>query len=343
MDYQPRPVSTDMTVKLLTSRSSSNLIRLVPVVKKTMLPPHISRAKKVMEMIKKMKVWNKELMINMKTGGPFIDKSTQMLKAFRLSLKKEDVDIIKKEIDEDGERYDETKLKEFQKGVIDTYFNLTDFSKNQFVTDEPNYMLWSMKSWEEFKERVFNKFTSTNFISCNLTFTWKQNDNRGLTKIDTIQLEKDHYLFVQIKDLMYCCADKPSTATWKWDNVKEYKRLKIAGKAIYQTKLKSEGKNYYWIPLLLDDALQKIRTVNYSKAESKFLITEQEITDIIALAPFDRVTNTIVINDIVTEGVFDASYLHEIIKVIDKTLNAVMKEVMAKYSLTDFCDFEKKF
>jgi hypothetical protein len=350
---EQQPILSDTPVKVLRNRNGTgNKVILVPLKKKTNTIPNVERAKNIGVMIEKMKEWNRQLTINMKTGGPLIDRTAKMLKSFYIKRsKKEEIEAIKKEVYEEEneeDRYDPSKLKDFQKVIIDTYFSLTDFSKNQFVTDEPDYMLWTAESWDEFKKKVFQDFTTTNFIRCNLDFEMTPAKDGALSKLTKITIKKDdNFVMDQVRKSVYL-GDKPAltipllSTQWKWKNVAEYKRLNIPGKAIYQAKKKSTS-FIYWLPLFLDDSNRKIVPVPYSAKENKFLIDKYEIQNIVAIAPFDLNSNEILIDHIVTEGLFEKSYLCQIIKVIDKTLNALMKEILAKYNLTNFEDYEKKF
>jgi hypothetical protein len=345
---EQQSILTNNPVKILRN---GNKVIFVPHKKKTNKIPNVDRAKNISAMIVKMKEWNRQLTINMKTGGPLIDRTAKMLKSFYIKRsKKEEIEAIKKEVYEEEDEYDPSKLKDFQKVIIDTYFSLTDFSKNQFVTDEPNYLLWTAESWDTFKKNVFQKFTKTYFINCNLDFELITSKDDVLSKLTKITIKKDdNFVADQVRKCVYK-GDKPSPMTdpltdpydWKWSNVSEYKRLNIPGKVIYQMKTKSPFEFRYWLPLFLDDSNRKVIPVTYSAKDNKFLIDKYEIQNIIGIAAFDE-NNEILTDLIITDGLFEQSYLCQIIKVIDKTLNDLMKEIMAKYNLANFEDYEKKF
>lgn len=348
---EQQPILTNSAVKVLRNRNGTgNKVIFVPQKKKTNNVPYTERAKNIANMIVKMKEWNRQLAINMTTGGPLIDRTAKMLKSFYIKRsKKEEIEDIKKEVYEEEDHYDPNKLKDFQKVIIDTYFSLTDFSKNQFVTDEPDYMLWTTESWDEFKKKVFKEFINTNFIRCNLDFELTPAKDDALSKLTKITIKTDdNFVADQVRNSEYT-GDKPSltiplTSThWKWQNVAEYKRLKIPGKVIYQMKTKSSIPFNYWLPLMLDDSNRKVVPVPYSMKDNKFLIDKYEIQNIVGVAPFDLHSNKVVKEHIITDGLFEESYLCQIIKLIDKTLNALMKEILAKYNLTNFEDYEKKF
>lgn len=337
---EQQSILTNNVVKILRN---GNKIKFAPYKKKTNKIPNVNRAKNISAMIVKMKEWNRQLTINMKTGGPLIDRTAKMLKSFYIKLsKKEEIEAIKKEVYEEEDEYDASKLKDFQKVIIDTYFSLTDFSKNQFVTDEPNYLLWTAESWDTFKKNVFQKFTKTYFINCNLDFELITSKDDVLSKLTKITIKKDdNFVADQVRKCVYK-GDKPSLTQWKWSNVAEYKRLNIPGKVIYQMKKNTGASLLYWLPLFLDDSNRKVIPVSYSAKDNKFLIDKYEIQNIIGIAPFD-LNNEIRTDHIITDGLFEQSYLCQIIKVIDKTLNDLMKEIMTKYNLANFEDYEKKF
>jgi hypothetical protein len=297
----------------------------------------------MIDMIDRMKEWNKQMRINMRTGGPMIDKTSEMLKLLRLTMSKEDIETIRKEVYAEAKEFNVKKLKDFQKVIIETYFSLTDFSKNQFLKNEPNYKFWTTNSWKEFKTTVFHDFTKDNFLKCQLKFEMSQKPD-DISKVENIRILNDHFFMVHTHTCRYK-GDRPSD-NWLWDNIDEYKRLRIPGKIIYATKRifkKNGGDMYYWIPLLLDDARQTVGMVPYSTKDGKFAIDVQSVNNIIALAPFDVRTNEIALDHIITDVLFDQSYLCQILKIIDKTLNDVIKEILSRYSLTRFYDFEKKF
>lgn len=335
----PQPILTNTNLEVLRS---GNKVILRPQRQKSPheIPANIQDISDMIAMIDMMKQWNKQMRINMSTGGPMIDKTSEMLKLLRLTLSKEDIETMRKEVYVEAKESNVNKLKDFQKVIIETYFSLTDFSKNQFLKNEPNYKLWTSDSWKEFKTTVLLDFTKTNFLNCHLEFDMSPNFDE-ISKVEHIRLLKDHYFMVHIHPCKYK-GDRPSD-DWLWKNDDEYKRLRIPGKIIYKTKYIGKYKSYYWIPLFLDDTRQTVGMIPYSDKESKFLIDDHDVNNIIALAPYDVTTNEIALDDIITDVLFDQSYLCQIIKIIDKTLNDVMKEILLRYSLTRFYDFEKKF
>lgn len=337
----PQPILTNTNLEVLTS---GNKVMLRPQRQKSphQIPSNMHEINDMIAMIDMMKEWNKQMRINMKTGGPIINKTFEMLKLLRLSMSKEDIETMRKEIYAEAKEFNNDKLEDFKKVIIETYFSLTDFSKNQFLKNEPNYKLWTTASWEEFKTTVFHDFTKDNFLKCHLKFDMIQIPN-DISKVQNIRILNDQFFMVHIHTCKYK-GDIPSY-DWRWENIDEYKRLHIPGKIIYRTKCmeRDNGNMYYWIPLILDDTRQTIGMVPYSSKERKFAIDDQSVNNIIALAPFNIGTNEIALDDIITDVLFDQSYLCQILKIIDKTLNDVMKEILSRYSLTCFYDFEKKF
>ena len=70
------------------------------------------------------------------------------------------------------------------------------------------------------------------------------------------------------------------------------------------------------------------------------MIDDFHVHNIIAIAPFDQTTNQIIADEIITDELFQQSYLCKILKTVDTTLNDVMQKILEKYSLSHFHDFK---
>lgn len=329
-----QPVITNTTVKVLRNTKDKNLVIFIPHINKSLEIPYVGKVNKVMSIISVMKELNHQYEINLKTGGPLRNYAFEILKSLTDYLPEKDYDLVKEEVF--GSETGKKNLDEFKTQIINTYFSLTDIKHNAFFKDEPNHLLWTNESWEEFKRIVFTKFVWENFLQCNIQCSFVLKDN--ISSIEGIRIPHiNDALMIYLQGCKYS-GDKPytsATSYWKWKNLDEYKRLQISGKDIYKTKGKSS--TYFWIPLVIVD--KRIHMVPFSEKNAKFLIDDINVGNIIALAPFDVNSGEIITKDVLF--FLDKSFMFEIIKIIDKTLNDVMQKILMKFSMLQFNDFKK--
>lgn len=330
-----QPILTNTTVKVLRNTKDKNLVIFIPHINKSLDIPYVGKANKVMSIISVMKELNRQYEINLKTGGPSRNYAYEILKSLDDYLPDSDYDLVKQEVF-GNETHDKKNLEEFKTKIINTYFSLTDIKRNDFFKNEPNHLLWTDESWEEFKNIVFSTFIRENFFRFNVKSTFVKNNNRS--EIETFEIDKiTDELKIYVQECRYN-GDRPYTnvaSCWKWKNLDEYKRLQISGKDIYKTKHNSP--DFFWIPLAIVD--KRIYIVPFSAKSNKFIINDIDVGNIIALAPFDVGSC-----EIMTEHVLfflEKSYMFGIIKIIDKTLNDVMQKILEKFSMSQFNDFKK--
>ena len=334
-----QPVLTNTTVKVLRNTKDKNLVIFIPHIQKSLEIPYVGKAKKVMSIISVMKELNNQYEINLKTGGPRRNYAYEILKCLRDYLPVKDYDLVKEEVYGSFAENETSKknLKAFKSQILETYFSLTDIKHNDFFKDEANHLLWTDESWEEFKQNVFSTFVRENFIHCNVKCDFEKKNN--ISTLKRLEVDKiTDELKIYLQECQYN-GDKPYTdasSAWRWKNVDEYKRLQISGKDIY--KIKHLGSSsYFWIPLVIVD--RSIQMVPFSDKTNKFLIEDYNVGNIIALAPFLVDSCEIQTNDV--KFFLDNSYMFEMIKIIDKTLNDVMRKILEKFSMSQFNDFKK--
>ena len=309
----------DLNEFILTPSDSSN--KRIPVLRN--------------DFIKELKDINEKFIINLKTGGPLIKNAQQVLNTVLMNLSPEDRQYIETEVFGEQDSNKKEKLKNFSSIIKTLYFS---DKNNKFLENEPNNLYWTEETWRSFKEEeVFAHFIKHNFIKDfnHLTYNFKKKKKDDvITSLDEITIKNETF-----KRLLEKFEYKPNDAllTWKWKNTEEYKRLKIRGK--YIQEMKSFGDTYYWIPIVLNDTKKSLEMIP-CHSSGLFQIYEDEVMNIICLAPFKTSDNKIDVDKIIT-GVFKGSYLHQILKTIDKILNETILELFEKFSMIEFYEFKK--
>lgn len=335
--------------KLYTS-TPNGYIKIAPHTHKKM--PDMTYIRKVNELIALLKEQHRKYLIDIKTGGPTIDRAYQQVKFLRGYLPEAQMKRIERKVygNLEKEKMDRPKIEQFQQRIRDMYFHM-------YTQAQPNHYLWTRESWKEFKKKTMMRFIEEYFVSDMPELDYKfeeeeilPNEHKNqlpVTKIDFKDMGDLHKL---IKNLVHTNTVAPSQPRqWMWDNEAEYERMGLSGKhksAIYlkHNEFKVQKNIVYWLPIAIDEQNHKLRIVPWDDVTKKFVISDEDAKNVVAIAPFNRVTpdqHQIIGTPDKIVSVFSNSYLYYILEKIDTALNEAMKETFVKRGLTQFFAMKK--
>jgi hypothetical protein len=314
--------------------------------------PDMKYIRKVNELIALLKEQHRKYLIDINTGGPTIDRVYQHVKFLRGYLPEAQMKRIERKVygNLEKEKMDRPKVEQFQQRICDMYFQM-------YIQAQPNHNLWTRESWTEFKKKTMMRFIEEYFVSdmpeLDPKFEEKEilpNEHKYQLPAQTIDFKDMVDLHKLIKNLVNTNTVPPSQpGKWLWDNEAEYDRMGLSGKHKSAIYLKYNNFNVqknivYWLPIAIDEQNHKLRIVPWDDVTKKFVISDEDAKNVVAIAPFSRVTpdqNQIFGTHDKIVSVFPNSYLYYILEKIDTALNDAMKETFVKRGLTQFFAMKK--
>jgi len=337
--------------KLYTS-TPSGYIKIAPYTHKKM--PDMTYIRKVNELIALLKEQHRKYLIDIKTGGPTIDHAYQQVKFLRGYLPEAQMKRIERKVygNLEKEKMDGTKVEQFQQRIRDMYFHM-------YTQAQPNHYLWTRESWKEFKEKTMKRFIEEYFVSdmpeLDPDFREEEilpNEHKYQLPVAKIDFKDMRELHKLIANLVNTNTVAPSQAgEWIWKNEAEYERMGLSGVVkskiyVLHKKLTVLTKNRtYWLPIAIDEQNHKLRIVPWDDVTKKFIISDEDAKNVVAIASFTYDVRTKVPPTLGLPGdivsVFPNSYLYYILEKIDTALNEAMKETFVKRGLTQFFAMKK--
>ena len=337
-------ITLDKIYKLYTS-TPNGYIKIVPYTHKKM--PDMTYIRKVNELIALLKEQHRKYLIDIKTGGPTIDRAYQQVKFLRGYLPEAQMKRIERKVygNLEKEKMDRPKVEQFQQRIRDMYFHM-------YTQSQPNHYLWTRESWKEFKRKTMKRFIEEYFVSdmpeLDPDFREEEilpNEHKyqlPVAKIDFKDMDDLHKL---IKNLVNTNTVATSKLGWMWENEAEYDRMGLTGKDKSAIYLKhNKATNIYWLPIAIDEQNHKLRIVPWDDVTKKFVISDEDAKNVVAIAPFNSGVpdqNQIIGTPDRIVSVFSNSYLYYILEKIDTALNEAMKETFVKRGLTQFFAMKK--
>jgi len=350
-DQEKNPIHYHTHYRFYRSSSNSSNVIILPKKSKSEMKymPNVQLIRDIEELTDHIKEIHRQFLINIKTGGPAVDTSAKLLKLFASYIDKDDIEYIKKQVYGDKEKKDgeREKLEIFKQKILEN--DLPLFIKQKAKTKYD----WTNALWETFKKKIFDDFIHDYFISqYSFTLSYslkddKNNDSYNLKRLSKVNLPSS--LLSQLdKEYIYPCERiRPNLNTaWRWTYRDEYERLGISGKILNEIK-ENTPRNadstypHYWLPLIINDTMRTLEIIQPLSEGGKFPIHGSNIHNLIALVPFDFETKRIQSEGNLISLVTNDSYLHQALKLIDKTLNDGMKKVFEKHYMTQFFEYEK--
>jgi hypothetical protein len=350
-DQEKNPINYHTPYRFYKSSSNSSNVIILPKKSKSEMKymPNVQLIRDIEELTDHIKEIHRQFLINIKTGGPAVDTSAKLLKIFASYIDKDDIDYIKKQVYGDKEKKDgeREKLEIFKQKILEN--DLPLFIKQKAKTKYD----WTNALWETFKKKIFDDFIHDYFISqYSFTLSYslkddKNNDSYNLKRLSKVNLPSS--LLSQLeKEYIYPCERiLPNNNTaWRWSSRDEYERLGISGRIMNEIK-ENTPRNadstypHYWLPLFINDTMRTLDIIQPLSEGGKFPIHGSNIHNLIALVPFDFETKRIQSEGNLISLVTNDSYLHQALKLIDKTLNDGMKKVFEKHYMTQFFEYEK--
>lgn len=343
-------ITLDKIYKLYTS-TPNGYIKIAPHTHKKL--PDMTYIRKVNELIALLREQHRKYMIDINTGGPTIDHAYQQIKFLRGYLPEAQMKRIERKVygNLEKEKMDRPKVEQFQQRIRDMYFHM-------YTQSQPNHYLWTRESWQEFKRKTMMRFIEDYFVSdmpaLDPDFREEEilpNEHKNQLPVSKIDFKDMGELHKLIKNLVNTNTVAPSQAgEWIWENEAEYDRMGLSGlvKSAIYLKHKKFGKasvnSIYWLPIAIDEQNHKLRIVPWDAVTKKFVITDEDAKNVVAIAPFNRVVpdqhQIIGLPDKIV-SVFPNSYLYYILEKIDTALNEAMKETFVKRGLTQFFAMKK--
>jgi len=337
-------IQLDKIYRLYTS-TPNGYIKIAAYTDKKM--PDMKYIRKVNELIALLKEQHRKYLIDINTGGPTIDRAYQHVKFLRGYLPEAQMKRIERKVygNLEKEKMDRPKVEQFQQRIRDMYFQM-------YTQAQPNHYLWTRESWKEFKGKTMMRFIEEYFVSdmpeLDPKFEEKEilpNEHKYQLPAQTIDFKDMVDLHKLIKNLVNTNTVAPSKSGWMWENEAEYERMGLTGKhksAIYLNHNKAT--DIYWLPIAIDEQNHKLRIVPWDDATKKFVISDEDAKNVVAIAPFSRVIpnqHEIFGTPDKIVSVFPNSYLYYILEKIDTALNDAMKETFVKRGLTQFFAMKK--
>jgi len=302
--------------------------------------------RKVNELITLLKEQHRKYLIDINTGGPTIDHAYKHVKFLRGYLPEAQMKRIERKVygNLEKEKMDRPKVEQFQQRIRDIYFHM-------YIQAQPNHNLWTRESWKEFKGKTMMRFIEEYFVSdmpeLDPKFEEKEilpNEHKYQLPVAEIDFKKDMVdLHKLIKNLVNTNTVAPSKSGWLWDNEAEYERMGLSGVVKSTIYLKhNKAPDIYWLPIAIDEQNHKLRIVPWDDVTKKFVISDDDAKNVVAIAPFTISHNLVgpaFADKIVS--VFPNSYLYYILEKIDTALNDAMKETFVKRGLTQFFAMKK--
>jgi hypothetical protein len=340
-------IQLDKIYRLYTS-TPNGYIKIAAYTDKKM--PDMKYIRKVNELIALLKEQHRKYLIDINTGGPTIDRAYQHVKFLRGYLPEAQMKRIERKVygNLEKEKMDRPKVEQFQQRICDMYFQM-------YTQVQPNHYLWTRESWKEFKKKTMMRFIEEYFVSdmpeLDPKFEEKEilpNEHKYQLPVAEIDFKDMGELHKLIKNLVNTNTVLPSTLGWMWKSETEYERMGLTGKhksAIYvkHKEFGKSAKNIYWLPIAIDEQNHKLRIVPWDDVTKKFVISDDDAKNVVAIAPFSRLLmnkKSIGTADKIV-SVFPNSYLYYILEKIDTALNDAMKETFVKRGLTQFLAMKK--
>ena len=320
---------------------NGNTVMILPKKSSIKIPKMSQNIKDVNELVIFLKDLQTRFSINIKTGGPLINNVGMILKSLSVYMSPGEIDYIKKEIfgDEKKKLEEEKQIKAFEDIIRNKYFKT-------FSNQEPNIYLRTQSSWETFKQKTFATFIRENFcVNFDFECTFRKKlVSDVLPSLDVFTIKDS--VFQNIEYVYHGFTPNESNS-WMWKQEKEYDRLGITGlmrSTIFRSfnKIPSLKYDHYWLPIVLNDSTKKVEVVHVNP-EGIFEINDYDAKNIIALAPFEFATHQMKksASPGIDQSIFANSYLYNILKIIDKSLNEAMEKDFEKHDMKEFFDFKK--
>lgn len=320
---------------------NGNNIMILPKKSPIKIPKINNNIHDINELVSFLKELQTRFSINMKTGGPLINNVGMILKSLSVYMSPGEIEYIRQEIfgDEKKKLEEEKQIKTFEAIIQNKYFKT-------FSNQEPNIYLRTQSSWETFKQKTFAVFIRENFC---LNFDFKCTFRKKLVSdvlpsLDTFTIEDSVFRNIEY---IYNGFTPNESNSWMWKQEKEYDRLGITGlmrSTIYKSfnKITASNFDHYWLPIVLNDSKKKIEIVNVNP-DGFFEINDYDAKNIIALAPFEFATHQMkkTAPPGIDQSIFENSYLYNILKIIDKSLNDAMEKEFEIHDMKEFFDFKK--